>query len=423
METKITAEKLLQIIGDRDVYIYAANLEGVGFSRMLKRHGISITGFIDDRWYRDSKKEGFPVIKPDQFIESNENMFVIIATKHREYKKLGVKLCESLGLVFEKDFLHGSNLCNFYPTIEPIGKCNLKCVTCNMALPDANKGKGNMHPFAYERVLDKLITDLPLVSGVSLFLWGEPLMHPQLDEFIKITKERGLTCDISTNLNFGKHLDKVLEAAPDILSIACSGRGDMYEKTHTGGNYRAFSENLTRVAEFMRDGSSDVTVRFFYHMYKHNLNEDFNYYEQFCADNNFFFFPIYANLFPEAVFNLVTKGEALPEPMVKAQEYLLFDLDDHLEYAKAEKEKYCPFMQVFPTVRWDGSVVHCSNMEQPVLTDAYLEHSWDELLEMREEEKRKTCAACMAHGLHRFFDAVNVKIVKDDDGVRSIVRL
>lgn len=421
-KSQLSLDQMIKLIDGRNVYIYAVNLEGIGYSRMLNRHGIRISGFIDDRWYRGGKKEGFPVIDPENFAAHPENDFVIIATKHRDYKKKGQELCETFGLIREKDFILGSTLCNFYPTIEPVGKCNLKCVTCNMALPDANKGKGNMHPFAYDTVLDKLLDDLPLVSGVSLFLWGEPLMHPQLDEFIKITKTRGLTCDISTNLNFGKHLDRVLEAGPDILSIACSGRGEMYEKTHTGGKYSAFRENLDRVAQFMRDSDSEVTVRFFYHMYKHNLNEDFDYYKNFCQENNFFFFPIYANLFPEAVFNLVTKGEALPEPMVKAQEYLLFELDDHLKYVEADKDKYCPFMQVFPTVRWDGSVVHCSNMENPILTDSYLDHSWEELLNLREEEKKRTCASCMKHGLHRFFDAVNIEIVENDDGVRKVVR-
>jgi hypothetical protein len=69
-------------------------------------------------------------------------------------------------------------------------------------------------------------------------------------------------------------------------------------------------------------------------------------------------------------------------------------------------------------VRWNASVVHCSNLMNPVVTPNYLDTPMDELLARREGNG--FCTTCMDHGMHRFFDVA--ASVKEENGRRTVVR-
>jgi hypothetical protein len=104
--------------------------------------------------------------------------------------------------------------------------------------------------------------------------------------------------------------------------------------------------------------------------------------------------------------------------MLRANEMLCYPVAEQLAYAQANKDRICFMMKVFPTVRWDTSVVHCSNLMQPVLTPSYLDMPLAELHEVREENH--FCDKCMDHGMHRFFDVAATVI--EEDGKRTVHR-
>ena len=409
-EPLIPKDDFIKICRTKDIYIFGANLEGCGFQRLLKKeYNKNITSFIDTRNFKNNKYKNTNISHPDYFFKNvkNKNIFIIIATKHREYRKIAIKKCEQIGLKKIENFILGFELCDSLPTIEPVGSCNLKCATCTVGISDFTKG-GVMKIENYEKLLEKLKKDIPYINSVYLYLWGEPLMHPRIADFVKLTHQYGLSCDISTNLNLDKRIDELVEAEPDVLTLACSGVGKNYETTHTGGKWEKFEKNLDILHQSIVKYNADIDVRLYYHIYKHNLNEDYQYCFNLAKKYNFQWLPIIAQLFTEHIYKHVILGDPMPQEYLGIKDKLVYDYKDQLNRAYEKKHAFCPTLKCFPTVRWDMSVVHCSVMTKPILTKNYLEINFNDLKKIRDNEE--TCIKCMSKGIHRFFDVSYIKI-------------
>ncbi len=418
MKPNFTHEQIKHLIGQKSVYIYAANLEGLGICRLFTRLGIDVQGFIDSRKYDNNKKKDKPIIHPDTFFSRNDvsQTFIIIATKHRKTKRHAIKQCKKSGLVRNVSYIVITDLCEFLPTIEVVGSCNLKCISCEVGAPDI-KQIGLMSPETYREVLLKMTKEIPFMNSVCLYEWGEPFLHPQLPEIIRITSEFGLTSDISSNLNYGKHIEEIVKAEPDMLTIPCSGIGKNYEITHTKGKWEIFKKNLYSLRNYIDKYKSDTAVRIPYHMYKHNLKKDYDYVEALVQELGFYFFPILANIFPGKVYDYVINNQPLPMGMQKANEMLIIPMEEQLEYAYEHRELFCPVMKAFPSVRSDKSVLHCCNMVKPIVHNDYLEVSLEQLMQLRKDAD--TCGKCMEKGLHRFFDVnATVEVINGKRVVR-----
>jgi len=206
--------------------------------------------------------------------------------------------------------------------------------------------------------------------------------------------------DVSTNLNYGKYLEEVIAASPAFLAIPCSGIGDNYELAHTGGRWDVFEKNLHRVREYIDKYDADTSVQVSYHLYKHNLEKDYDYIKDLAHELGFVFKPVIANLFPERIFEAVAYGKEIPEAMQRISETMLYSIDEQINYSKRGNFKnICT--KVFPTIRWDGSVVACYNMEGGKIADNYLGVSLDEL--KRRQNSSKLCRDCKKFNMQQLF--------------------
>jgi sulfatase maturation enzyme AslB (radical SAM superfamily) len=77
--------------------------------------------------------------------------------------------------------------------------------------------KGFMSMETYEKVLEKQELDF-----IELHGFGEPLMHPQIFDFVRMAHERGLKTQFSTNglLLNKKVMDKLVDAGLSLLFIS-----------------------------------------------------------------------------------------------------------------------------------------------------------------------------------------------------------
>jgi len=420
MTEALTPEILKNIVKNKKFYIYSANMEGIGYSRLLKNKGINIDGFIDSRYPFGSLKMGKPIIHPDVFFMSDKfaDTCVLIASKHRKFKKTAIQECEKNGLIKNQTYFIGMELCEYMPTIEVVGSCNLKCLTCPMGLHDSRSG-GIMQPATYRKVLEKMTSEIHFLNSIYLFLWGEPFLHPRLNEIIDITHDFGIACEISTNLNICKNLESIIKTNPDVIAVPCSGVEKHYETTHLGGNWKTFKQNLYALRKYIDKYNAETSVKLYYHMYQHNLERDYDILRDISQELGYTFFPIIASIFPEKIFDLVVNEKPLPPEMQLASEFLIYPIEDQLKFAYENKDSFCPFKKAFPTIRWDLSVVSCTNMTKPLLFDNYLNVSLEEINKTRDSLAH--CKKCMEHGIHKFFDVVNVT-VNETDGKRSIIR-
>jgi MoaA/NifB/PqqE/SkfB family radical SAM enzyme len=402
-EPRMTPETFKPLIAGRTIYVFSVNLEGTGFLRRFIRMGLDVGGFIDSRSFRDNTKRGKPVIPPDAFFQRDMgNVFVLIAAKHRETRRWAIDMCERHGLVKNQTYITSTDLCDYLPTIEVAGICNLHCISCNMGLPGANKKGGLMSAATYRQVLAKMSEEIPFLNSVYLYLWGEPLINPELPEIVRITSEFGIASEISTNLTDARNLEPLIKAEPDMLVVPCSGVGENFGLTRTGGKWEKFRANLHRLRAYLNKYDAETVIRITYHMYKHNLERDYDEVEALARELGFQFLPVLAQIFPERVLRHVIYAEPLPEEMARANEMLYYPIAEQLEYARQNKDRICFMMKVFPTVRWNTSVVHCSNLMEPVLSPSYLDTSLGELLAQRTGNG--FCSTCIDHGMHRFFD-------------------
>ncbi|GAB6041973.1 radical SAM protein [Endothiovibrio diazotrophicus] len=415
----VTPEDFRPRVEGKTVYIFSVNLEGIGFLRRFTRLGLDVGGFIDSRPFKDGMKRGKPVIPPDTFFQGElSDAFVLITAKHRETRRWAIELCERHGLERNRGYMTSTDLCDYLPTIEVAGICNLHCISCNMGLPDANKAGGLMSAATYRQVLGKMSEEIPFINSVYLYLWGEPLVNLELPEILRISAEYGVATEISTNLTDARHLEPVVAAGPDVLVVPCSGVGENFGLTRTGGKWEKFRTNLFKLREYLDKHGVETVVRITYHLYKHNMERDYDEVEALARELGFQFLPVLAQIFPERVLRHVIYGEVIPEEMLRANEMLYYPIAEQLAYAQANKERICFMMKVFPTVRWNTSVVHCSNLMEPVLDPSYLDTPLEELLAHRDGNG--FCTTCMDHGMHRFFDVS--ASVKMEQGRREVTR-
>ena len=395
-------QDFLTVLNGRDVYIYGGNVEGVGIARMLDNNHIPAKGFIDTRNFNNGFLRAVPVIHPQRFDGIPQNSIIIICSKHRESRAAAKQFCLDHGFSEGADFLFNSSLCKYYPTIETVGICNLRCITCDMGIPGANQNQKMMSMDMFTRVLTKLKAEIPFLSSLALYLWGEPLLHPKIGEIIRLCHEMGLATEFSSNLNNIHYLDSFIAADPDVLIVTSSGFGENYEITHTGGNFEKFRKNCQILREKIDHYKVETFVKYHYLVYNNNGGEELEQARLFAESLRFQFVPILANIFPGKIHDHVVLGEKLPDVMIEANKFLLYDIHDQIRWAQDQKHKNCPVIKAFPTIKWDGSVMHCCNMTNPLVGTGYLEHEFSELLNMREDSG--FCQRCQSHGMHRVFD-------------------
>lgn len=124
-------------------------------------------------------------------------------------------------------------------TVEPTVRCNLRCPQCITGLEGIRRGQLDLELAAFDSLLEE-IGDV--VWYLLLFNQGEPLLQPQLLEFIRRAKQRRICVTISTNGHFFADRGFVAELiATGIDSIIVSLDGAdaaTYAQYRQGGDFQ-----------------------------------------------------------------------------------------------------------------------------------------------------------------------------------------
>lgn len=123
--------------------------------------------------------------------------------------------------------------------IEPTNLCNLHCIHCG---DDKVRPIGFMTP----ELCDKLASQCK-GKEIRLFMSGEPLLHPEIDDLIKIARKYSDKIVIHTNATTltGGMSERLIEAGLTTLSISFDGLTKQeYESVRFGANFEQVSENI-----------------------------------------------------------------------------------------------------------------------------------------------------------------------------------
>ncbi len=146
----------------------------------------------------------------------------------------------------------------FY-SIEATNACNYRCTYCPQSNPDGQQvKKGQMSTVLFETIL-KEITRLQPISQVYLTGNGEPLMHPDLEEIIRLSNKYGFTPSFSSNgsLFSKERIKSLLDSGNFFLTVDFSPSKEIYETYRSGGSWNTVYANLKNLLVLKKGSSRD----------------------------------------------------------------------------------------------------------------------------------------------------------------------
>jgi MoaA/NifB/PqqE/SkfB family radical SAM enzyme len=127
------------------------------------------------------------------------------------------------------------------------GICNLHCQMCDYPQTGFHDAIQMLPADVYKKVIDEVHAHIFHVSLTG----GEPLLHPEVVEFIRYAKERGLSCSLVTNgWNLARYARDIVSAGVDILTVSIDGPEEMHDAIRgVKGLYRRIMEGVREVKQ------------------------------------------------------------------------------------------------------------------------------------------------------------------------------
>ncbi|BBO18037.1 radical SAM protein [Candidatus Brocadia pituitae] len=177
--------------------------------------------------------------------------------------------------------------------VEITNYCNLKCPICPTGNKTLNRPPMNIDICLFESLMDEVG---PYLLTLALYAWGEPLLHPQLSEILKITSKHNIVTLLSTNgqnLEDNRVLEALIHYPTTYLIVAMDGLTD---KTNSlfrrGAKLEHILGGVKKLAEMKRKkGSALPIIHMRYIIMKHNQHE-YPFIKEFAEDNMFDFLSI-----------------------------------------------------------------------------------------------------------------------------------
>ena len=396
-------QQLIQTLQGRDIVIWGARMTGMGFLRFSRANDLNVINFVDsDPAFTNKTLNSIPVYHPDrlkQQQQENTNLLIVVAVSIKEEE-----IIQSLTKMnFSKnDYILYSDYCDSFYTIDVVGTCNLECPTCAHGITGAKPPRGMMAFEDFTRVIEKIKSEVEVLTHVSLYSWGEPLLHPKLPDIIKHLHKNGIAAAISSNLSIKSddQLKRVIQASPEFFKVSLSGfYPETYNETHTGGDINLVKSNLYRLKYYIEKYESNTFVDVNYHLYTNNNQKNLQKMQELCDELGFSLSATYSLIMP--LERCLDHCNGIIDPQTEElQKILLVDIDEGIEVTKDFRSSTCPFKENQTNINWDLSVPVCCTTfykADTIVAKDYLKSDLSDI--KREKDKASICAECMHYGL------------------------
>jgi MoaA/NifB/PqqE/SkfB family radical SAM enzyme len=156
--------------------------------------------------------------------------------------------------------------------IEVTSRCMAKCIMCpRTRLDHWRDGDLSIETFM------GLSPAFRLARHVHLQGWGEPLLHPHLNEMVRLVKASSAKVGITTN---GQLLNRhrarqLLELGLDLIAVSIAGADrKSHESIRVGTNFDLIIENLRHLSQLKRDkGSKSPSLVISFIMTRGNIEQ------------------------------------------------------------------------------------------------------------------------------------------------------
>ena len=157
--------------------------------------------------------------------------------------------------------------------IEVTNECNLRCTTCYSHQDGREKKYMNFEVFK------KIVDEIPdkQEKTMSLYNYGEPLMHREIEKFVEYAKESRIgNIKIATNGTFltRKKASELCLAGLDYLSISVDGiTQKSYEEFRKGWNLRLVLKHIQETVYIRNKLKSWLQIELQFIIMSHNQSE------------------------------------------------------------------------------------------------------------------------------------------------------
>ncbi len=146
--------------------------------------------------------------------------------------------------------------------IDTIDACHLKCPGCIRGARGMQNTAAKMPLDLFAQVVAKIRDEN--YNRIGLYSWTEPFLNRTLNKYVRVVKDAGLACDISSTLSLRRipHLEAVLCAGVDHIIVSMSGADqETYQRYHVGGTLAYALANLERIREIIDRSGLSPTIR------------------------------------------------------------------------------------------------------------------------------------------------------------------
>ena len=200
-------DKLVNFLTNKPVIIWGARMTGMGFLRFSTSNNLNVLNFVDSDPALLGKKINNKTVKAPNDLsllkQLNPSLIVVIAVSIKEDEI--IKQLKMMGFT-DDDFVLYSDYCVVFYTIDIVGTCNLRCASCVYSIEGQKYSKGLMSLEDFKLVVSKMKNEVDIVTHVSLYNWGEPLLHPELNKIIDHLHDNGIAAAVSTHLSIVTYL-------------------------------------------------------------------------------------------------------------------------------------------------------------------------------------------------------------------------
>lgn len=158
--------------------------------------------------------------------------------------------------------------------IEPSSVCNLRCPVCPV-VTGLGRSAGLMDVELFKRIIDECCGSVFLIS---LWGWGEPLVHPRIHDMVAYARSKGIAVITSTNghtLMKPGQVDRLIESGLDVLIVAVDGATqETYGRYRRPGDLASVLDGVRLLAERRRElGATSPRIDMRMVVMKHNEHE------------------------------------------------------------------------------------------------------------------------------------------------------
>lgn len=282
------------------------------------------------------------------------------------------------------------------------GVCNADCPYC-LSGRYRKSGAKFMAVDVFDHVL-KQLTALQLINADSmlgLYNWGEPFLHPQLNEILRIANGYAVQYQFSTNASVIPVVDDSFVKGLRGVSFSMSGFSQgSYDRIH-GFSLTEILKNIVTIVERCRVVGYRGALSVNYHVYQFNLHE-ISLCEEFCNKYKITLQLNYAILNHwDHIWAYVEN--TLPYDMLKNVSQDLFCCRLRELCPETKSDYRCPQYDLL-AIDEDANVLLCCQVskDEQYFAGNILKDDFDSILQRRENNA--VCAKCVERGMARYLN-------------------